>query len=222
MQPVPPTPRSLGDSIPAKLDRPERPRRRFLASFGHAANGLVDAVVQGGNMRVHVVCGLLVSLVGSGVALGLPERLALLLCVVLVLAAEAFNTALENAVDLIIDRYDERARLAKDAAAGAVLALAMGAVAILGAILVADWSTISREGSRIARQVAAGAPLAACATVLLLPFPRPWSVDVIVASIGAVLMGLLATWSANAFFTVLGALLFVLCVAAAFRRRITS
>ena len=54
----------------------------------------------------------------------------LVLTVAVVLAAEAANTALETIVDVISPEISEPARIAKDAAAGAVLLLAMGAVAV--------------------------------------------------------------------------------------------
>jgi diacylglycerol kinase (ATP) len=47
--------------------------------------------------------------------------LHLLVAMVLVLMAELTNTALEHAVNLAIDRYDPRAKAAKDIAAGSVL-----------------------------------------------------------------------------------------------------
>lgn len=49
---------------------------------------------------------------------------------VLVIAAELFNTSIENAVDLSADGYNEFAKKAKDASSGAVLVCAIGAVAV--------------------------------------------------------------------------------------------
>lgn len=47
----------------------------------------------------------------------------------LVIGAELVNTAIENAVDLVTKEYNEYAKRAKDAASGAVLVCAIGAVA---------------------------------------------------------------------------------------------
>ena len=47
----------------------------------------------------------------------------------LVIGAELVNTAIENAVDLETKEYNEYAKRAKDAASGAVLVCAIGAVA---------------------------------------------------------------------------------------------
>jgi len=47
-----------------------------------------------------------------------------------VFAAEMGNSAVESLVDLLAPEYHERAKVAKDAAAGAVLTLAIAAVAV--------------------------------------------------------------------------------------------
>ena len=62
------------------------------------------------------------------------EWLALVLTIVLVLAAEGVNTAVEAAVDLASPAYHPLAKVAKDVAAGTVLLTAIGAV-IVGLIL---------------------------------------------------------------------------------------
>src|SRR5678815_4828338 len=129
-------------------DRPRSPRRgeAFWASALHAWNALVHTVVHQPNMKVHVVSAILVGLVGSGIPLGLAEKVTLIFCVLLVFFAEILNSALEQLVDLIIQQYDDKARLAKDAAAAAVLCLAIGTVVIFAAVLVHNWQTIANRG----------------------------------------------------------------------------
>jgi len=201
---------------------PGRPNPRgFVAGFGHAAHGLVEAVATGRNMKVHVVCGILVSLVGSGMALGLAEQIALLACTVGVIAAESLNTAVETAIDLVVDRFDPRAGFAKDAAAGAVLILALGSVAVFATVLAAHWRAVMEQGPRVARQVAAGLPFAACGGALVARFPRRQPVNLALAVAGLGLWGLMATWTTSAAFTAMAALLFGLCIAVAQRRRVS-
>jgi diacylglycerol kinase (ATP) len=74
--------------------------------------------------------------VGLGVALGISALEWCLIVVVigLVWAAEAFNTALEALADAVTLDQHPRVGVAKDAAAGAVLACAVAA-AIVGAIV---------------------------------------------------------------------------------------
>jgi len=58
---------------------------------------------------------------------------ALFVAISFVFITEMLNTALEYAIDIFTSRYDPRAKLAKDIAAGAVL------VATLNALAVATW-----------------------------------------------------------------------------------
>ncbi|RYZ44104.1 MAG: diacylglycerol kinase family protein, partial [Myxococcaceae bacterium] len=112
-------------TVPAP-HRPQFPSRRsngLFASFGHAWAGLIHTVAWQRNMRVHLISGVLVGLVGSGIPLGLAEKVTLIFCVLLIFFAEILNSALEQLVDLAVQQFDEKARLTKDAAAAGVLVL---------------------------------------------------------------------------------------------------
>jgi short-subunit dehydrogenase len=102
----------------------------------HAWNGLIHTVVHQRNMRMHVIAGLLVGLVGGGIPLGLAEKVTLIFCVLLVLFAEMLNSAMEQLVDLAVQQFDEKAKLTKDIAAAGVLVLAIGTVVIFAAVVV--------------------------------------------------------------------------------------
>lgn len=170
-------------------------------------------------MRVHLVSAALVGLVGSGIELGLAEKVTLIFCVMLIFFAEILNSALEHLVDLAVQQFDEKARLAKDAAAAGVMVLALGTVVIFAALLVHNWSTVLQSGPRIARQVALGLPFTACLTLLVLPRPRPAWADRAIFLCGVVLMGLLAMRTASSVFSALTAGLLVVAGAAARERR---
>jgi diacylglycerol kinase (ATP) len=87
-------------------------------------------------MRIHFALGLAVLVAGLFFDLSRLELLAVLTAITFVLVAELANTAIEAAIDLFTDRYDPRARVAKDVAAGAVLVAAVNALAV--AYLVFD------------------------------------------------------------------------------------
>jgi diacylglycerol kinase (ATP) len=103
--------------------------RGLGASFRWAARGIVHSWVTGRNFRLQCLAGYLALVLARVLAVSRGEFAVLILFVCAVLAAEAFNTALERAVDLAGRRPDPLARTAKDAAAGAVLILALGSVA---------------------------------------------------------------------------------------------
>jgi len=170
-------------------------------------------------MRTHVVAALLVGLVGSGIPLGLAERVTLIFCVLLVFFAEILNSALEALVDLATREFDEKARVTKDAAAAAVLVLSIGSVVIFAALLVHNWDTVLSEGSRIRRQVALGAPLVFCVWWLLRPAPRPPLQDVLAFSASVLLLAVLSLRSTSSVFTAMSLGLVVLAGAAALNRQ---
>ena len=206
---------------PVPLRKPPYPPRRgegFWASAIHAWNGLVHTVMHQPNMKVHVVSAMLVGLVGSGLPLGLAEKVTLIFCVLLVFFAEILNSALETLVDLATQEFDEKARVTKDAAAAAVLVLSIGSAVIFAALVVHNWGTVLTNGPRIERQVLFGIPLAGCASLLMRDRPRPWAQDALAFAAGLVLCGILATWSTSVVFTAMTVGLLVLAMAAARER----
>ena len=203
---------------PVPLRKPPYPPRRgegFWSSSRHAWNGLVHTVVHQPNMKVHVVSAILVGLVGSGLPLGLAEKVTLIFCVLLVFFAEILNSALETLVDLATQEFDEKARVTKDAAAAAVLVLSIGSAVIFAALLVHNWNTVLASGPRIERQVLFGVPLAGCAGLLMRDRPRPWIQDALAFVAGLVLCAVLASWTTSVVFTAMTAGLLVLALAAA-------
>ncbi len=107
---------------------------KLLKSFAYAGRGIIDCISRERNFRIHIVAVLTVTIFAVLYGVTKTEGAVLALTMSLVVALEAMNTAVESAVDLTSDRRSERARLAKDAAAGAVLIAAVGSVAV--AVLV--------------------------------------------------------------------------------------
>ena len=107
---------------------------RCLRSFGPAFAGLRHLVATQPNARVHL--GFAVLAVGLGFWFRSPagEWVAVILCIGLVLMAEAFNTALEALADAVHPERHPLVGQAKDCAAAAVLASAL-ASAVIGVIL---------------------------------------------------------------------------------------
>ncbi|MCP3141018.1 diacylglycerol kinase family protein [Pyxidicoccus xibeiensis] len=198
---------------------PPRHGSGLFASFGHAWAGLIHTVVHQRNMRVHLISAVLVGLVGSGIPLGLAEKVTLIFCVLLIFFAEILNSALEHLVDLAVQQFDEKARLTKDAAAAGVLVLALGTVVIFAAILVHNWDTVRGSTDAIVRQVVLGVPLTVCILALVLPQRRPLGVDVGAFLGGGALLVLLAQRSASIVFTAMTGGLLVVAGAAAYERR---
>lgn len=141
--------------------KPRRPPARgksTLRSFRHAWEGVVFAFSTQKHMRVHAV--IIVLVVSAAIGLNVPPMafLHLLLAMVLVLITELFNSAIEYAIDLAVDRYDPRAKVAKDVAAGAVLVASVYSV-VAGVIVFVHQSDLPQvfESLRLPRHFHFGA-----------------------------------------------------------------
>ncbi|SHN86055.1 diacylglycerol kinase family protein [Desulfitobacterium chlororespirans] len=99
-------------------------------SFGDAFQGILYNCKTQRHFRFHVFTAALVLLIAVWLRLERWEWVVLLLTIGSVMAAEAFNTAVEIAVDLAEPDFNPQAGLAKDVAAGAVLITAIIAVAV--------------------------------------------------------------------------------------------
>lgn len=105
-----------------------------LRSLGHACTGLATLLRTQPNARLHAAASLAVTATGLWFGLAAAEWLWLLLAMVLVWMAEAFNTALEFLADAVTREQHPLIRQAKDVAAGAVLIAALGA-AVIGTLV---------------------------------------------------------------------------------------
>lgn len=106
----------------------------FLASLRHAAAGLGHLLRYERNARIHVVLAALVAIGAVWLKVSWSDAALLTLAIGLVIAAEAFNTAVETLTDLITPERHPLARTAKDVAAAGVLVSAFTAVAVGGCV----------------------------------------------------------------------------------------
>jgi diacylglycerol kinase len=81
------------------------------------------------NARIHLAAAMVAILAGFFFRISSLEWVAIVLCIALVFALEAVNTALEFLTDLVSPDFHPLAGKAKDVAAAAVLVAALGAAA---------------------------------------------------------------------------------------------
>jgi diacylglycerol kinase (ATP) len=187
----------------------------FLGALRHAWDGLVWAVSQQRNMKVHVVSAMLVGCVGSALPLGLAEKVTLVFSVMLIFFSEVINSALEALVDLHTERFHELARVAKDTAAAGVLVLSIGTLALFAVILVNDWPLVREHPLEVCRQLIVGTPLCALGGCLPWKKSRPKIVDALILLSALGLWVWMLSWTTSAVFSamILG-LLFLQAAAA--------
>ena len=108
--------------------------KKRIDSFRFAFKGLVDLFISQPNARIHGVATIIALILGGILGLSKIEWCLVILCIFAVLAAEAFNTALEYLTDLVSPEYHLLAGKTKDVAAAGVLLTAFGAF-IIGTII---------------------------------------------------------------------------------------
>lgn len=112
----------------------ETKTKKIINSFKYAIEGIISSFKTERNMKIHVLIMLLVIVAGILLKVSLLEWIILVIMISLVISAELFNTTIETVVDMITKEKDEKAKLAKDVSAGAVLVLAIGSI-IVGLII---------------------------------------------------------------------------------------
>ena len=154
----------------------------LLSSVSYALVGVLRTLLLERNMRIHWVSGAAVMLVGMALALPVSARAALLFGVILVLATESLNSALEGIVDLITGEWAFAAKVAKDAAAGTVLLVAVGAAIILADILAHHWDLVTNNPYAVARTIIFGVPFLISLSAILLCPRKGWLLTVLFIS----------------------------------------
>jgi diacylglycerol kinase (ATP) len=150
--------------------------KSILRSFQFAWEGLSFCFSTQRHMRFHFAIMVLTLCAAWGLRVSQVEMLHVLLAMVLVLISEMVNTAIEYTVDLATDSFDERAKVAKDVAAGAVLLAALYSI-IVAAIVFSNNPRL-RE---IIEQIPPG-----------LTRPRVGVVQLV--SLGIIFLSVLITW----------------------------
>ena len=105
-------------------------REAFSKSVGHALNGILYAINHERNIKIQVLMGLIVSILGFLLKISIFEWALLVLVIAMVLALELVNTAIERSVDLVTKDYNDLAKVAKDVSAGAVFVMSLFSVII--------------------------------------------------------------------------------------------
>lgn len=103
-------------------------------SFGYALAGISVLISSQHNAWIHAFISLMVIVAGFLFRVTAIEWIMLIFAIVMVLIAEALNTAIELLCDFVSPDRQELIRKTKDVAAGAVLLAATGA-AIIGLII---------------------------------------------------------------------------------------
>ena len=108
--------------------------KKLINSFKYAFVGIGTAFKEERNMKIHLLITMLVVIAGILFKISKVEWIMCVFAISLVISAELFNTVIETVVDMITPYKNEKAKIAKDISAGAVLITAVGA-AIVGLLI---------------------------------------------------------------------------------------
>ncbi len=114
--------------------------RRFINSFINSFNGLKYAYVHEQSLLLHALLVIIVLVSGFYFQISKMQWAILLIVVAMVMITELINTAIEATVDLITNKYNELAKIAKDCGSAAtfissILAIGLYAYVFLPQII---------------------------------------------------------------------------------------
>ncbi|MFZ2198610.1 MAG: diacylglycerol kinase [Thermodesulfovibrionales bacterium] len=144
------------------------PLRKWLKSTNFAIEGILQGAKTQRHLRYHFFTAAFILVLSYVLGITRMEFIMVSLAVILVISAEMLNSAVEAVVDILSPQYSEKARTAKDIAAGAVLITAFGA-AVLGYIILFPYlKSFFAEGFIIARHSEEEIALMAFILVMIL------------------------------------------------------
>ncbi len=127
----------MGASSPTAFSKHKtmKPNNRLsisgrVLSFKYAFNGLKILLKQEPNAKFHLIAAVVVVVAGFLFSISLPEWMALIFAIALVIAFETINTAIETFADFVHPENHEAIKKIKDLTAGAVLVSAIAALLV--------------------------------------------------------------------------------------------
>ncbi len=105
--------------------------------FAVASRGVIISVRSEVSLRVHLSMAVAALLASAALGISRLEWCMIILCIVVALSAELFNTSIERLAKAITREENPDIRDALDIAAGAILVIASGAVVL--AMILLGW-----------------------------------------------------------------------------------
>ena len=113
-----------------KKDEHKLKNDNFIEACNNAVNGIIYSATTQRNIKIQLVLAVIVMALCLFYGLETTEFLCLVFAIFMVIFAELINTAIETVVDLFVDVYHPKAKIAKDVAAGAVVLTACNALIV--------------------------------------------------------------------------------------------
>ena len=93
--------------------------KRFLNSIKYSVDGLVNAYQNEQSLWLHAMCTIIIVILGFALQISFIQWAIIVIALVIVLAVELLNTAIEATVDLVTKEINPLAKVAKDCGSAA-------------------------------------------------------------------------------------------------------
>ena len=93
--------------------------KRFLNSIKYSVDGLVNAYQNEQSLWLHAMCTVIIVILGFALQISFIQWAIIVIALVIVLAVELLNTAIEATVDLVTKEIHPLAKVAKDCGSAA-------------------------------------------------------------------------------------------------------
>lgn len=93
--------------------------KRFLNSIKYSVDGLVNAYQNEQSLWLHAMCTIIIVILGFALQISFIQWAIIVIALVIVLAVELLNTAIEATVDLVTKEIHPLAKIAKDCGSAA-------------------------------------------------------------------------------------------------------
>ena len=104
--------------------------KNFIEAWKKAIGGIIYAVKTQRNIKIQLCIAVLVIIFAIVFKVNITQAMFLTFATMLVIITEMVNTAIEETVNLVTNKFHPVAKIAKDVAAGAVVLSALNAVII--------------------------------------------------------------------------------------------
>jgi diacylglycerol kinase (ATP) len=104
--------------------------RTLIKSFGHAIDGLIFALSNDQNLRIHFIAAAVVMVLSLYFRVNPFEMGILGVMIILVISTELINTSIEQMTNLITKEHRQEAKIAKDVSSAMVMVASFGAIIV--------------------------------------------------------------------------------------------
>lgn len=110
--------------------------KRLIYTTKWAIDGLIYAYKNEKSLLLHAALSVVGIILGIVLKINLTEWSIILISLMVILAVELINTAMEACVDMVTLEYNELARIAKDCCGAATLVMSLTASVLAGVIFI--------------------------------------------------------------------------------------